>query len=115
LNLDVDKDVHSDIQKFIVAKVDELASQSPHTQLSRATLERVRRRLEAGAKGTFLWVALVVNDLKDRPEECVEQVLQSVPEGLHGLYQRMLRQIRNDREKVFAILTWIVFACRPLT
>lgn len=115
LNLDATAEVHSDLDRFIAAKVDELDNQSLDIQLSEACLGNVRRRLKEGVEGTFLWVAYVADELKDRTEEDVEEILQSVPKGLYGMYRRMLQQIRIDKEKVAAILTWVVLAREPLS
>ncbi|KAF2197377.1 HET-domain-containing protein [Delitschia confertaspora ATCC 74209] len=61
--------------------------------------DRVRDILRRKANGTFLWVALVVQEL-ERPESWDPlQVVDEVPAELHRLYDRMVNQIQQLSEK----------------
>ncbi|KAI5844069.1 hypothetical protein DFP73DRAFT_632156 [Morchella snyderi] len=73
------------------------------------------------ARGTFLWVKLVLIMLKDRaygstfPE--LEQVLGEIPEDLKGVYDQIYQELekREDRDETKKILQWAMLAKRPLT
>lgn len=78
--------------------------------------EKVKEQLLAKSKGTFLWVALVVQTLQELKVAAWDRILKfldDIPEGLDALYDRMLVQIReNDQacqseycEKVLAAMT----------
>ncbi|KAK4652678.1 HNWD NOD-like receptor pc3 [Podospora pseudocomata] len=81
--------------------------------------DQVRDILHNKANGTFLWVALVVQELsKDGVESWhVLQIVEEVPPGLDGMYGRMLDEIeRNKRDSEFCrrILSVVTVAYRPL-
>jgi len=77
--------------------------------------DRVRDILRRKANGTFLWVALVVQEL-ERPESW--DPLQVVPTNLHQLYDRMVNQIqqltKRNSEVCRLILSVATVAYRPL-
>ncbi|OAA55165.1 Ankyrin repeat-containing domain protein [Cordyceps fumosorosea ARSEF 2679] len=108
---DADVEIGQDVEKYIFAKVAELATEQ---SLSEDMLLQVRRTLMAGAEGTFLWVGFVADELKGKSWHKIEQILQRVPKGLGGIYQRLLQQI-EAKEKLVPVLQWIVLAARPLT
>ncbi|KAF2677680.1 beta transducin-like protein HET-D2Y [Lentithecium fluviatile CBS 122367] len=79
---------------------------------------RVRDILRRKANGTFLWVALVVQEL-ERPESWDPlQVVEEVPTDLHQLYGRMLNQIqqlpKRNSEVCRLVLSTAIVAYRPL-
>jgi NACHT domain len=113
LNSDADDEINSDIHWFIKIKVKELSRyrqcpESLHVHVKEVFLNR--------AKGTFLWIGIVANELrKDKATE-TERALNLFPSGLEELYARMLLQIDVDRRETAAnILCWVVMAVRPLT
>jgi hypothetical protein len=68
------------------------------------------------AKGTFLWVGIVANELRNCKISEVEKSLDLFPSRLEGLYARMLFQINDRRRETAAkILSWVVMAVRLLT
>ena len=80
--------------------------------------DRVRDILRRKANGTFLWVALVVQEL-ERPESWDPlQVVEEVPTDLHQLYDRMVNQIqqltKRNSEVCRLILSVATVAYRPL-
>jgi hypothetical protein len=80
--------------------------------------DRVRDILRRKANGTFLWVALVVQEL-ERPESWDPlQVVEEVPTGLHQLYDRMVNQIqqltKRNSELCRLMLSIATVAYRPL-
>lgn len=104
-------EVSRDIERYIFAKVSELASEQ---NLSEDMVSQVRQALLAGADGTFLWVGFVANELQGRNWDKINEILHRVPKGLSGVYQRLLMQI-EDKEALVPILQWVVLAARPLT
>ncbi|KAH0533932.1 hypothetical protein FGG08_007454 [Glutinoglossum americanum] len=113
LDPDSDDDVNSDIRRYITYKVDELAEIGGYSEIEYKIVERA---LMEGAKGTFLWVGFVTEELKGKNRLEVEEVLRNAPPGLDGVYDRMLRQIEGGRREIAAlILRWVVVAVRPLT
>ncbi|KGQ02036.1 hypothetical protein PAAG_11212 [Paracoccidioides lutzii Pb01] len=108
---DSDMEVRKDVEKYISAKVAELASEQI---LSEDRLLQVRQALMASAEGTFLWVGFVADELKGRSWLKINDILRGVPNGLGGIYRRLLRQV-EDKEKLVPILQWVDLAARPMT
>jgi ankyrin repeat domain-containing protein 50 len=108
---DSDVDVSKDVERYISAKVAELAAERI---LSEERLQQVRRVLMANADDTFLWVGFVANELKGRSWLKTNDILHSIPKGLGGIYRRLLEQV-EDKEKLVPILQWVVLAARPMT
>ncbi|KAI2834289.1 hypothetical protein CBS11350_10822 [Aspergillus niger] len=81
-----------------------------------ALQEYVQRVLQRKAEGTFLWVALVVQELEHVDRWEIRQVVNDVPKGLDELYQRMINQMKanKDMECCQLILSAIALAYRPL-
>ena len=81
--------------------------------------EEVEKYLTDNADGTFLWVALVCQELKKVVKRRVRPTLRKFPSGLEPLYGRMLEQIEDlsdpdDREDCSKVLRITVLAYRPL-
>lgn len=108
---DSNTEISCDVERYIFAKVTELASEQ---NLSEEMVAQVQQALLAGADGTFLWVGFVANELLGRSWGKIDQVIHRVPKGLSGVYQRLLQQI-EDKEALVPILQWVVLAARPLT
>jgi hypothetical protein len=80
--------------------------------------DQVRDILRQKANGTFLWVALVVQEL-ERPESWDPlQVVEEAPTGLYELYDRMIEQIqrlkKSNLEICRLLLSTVSVAYRPL-
>jgi len=113
LDPDSNREINSDLQRFITFKVNELSIERSYSNDLRASVERV---LLERAKGTFLWVSFVIAELRKKTRAEVEDSLNRLPTGLEGMYERMLLQIRRERRDIAAlILRWVVIAIRPLT
>lgn len=108
---DSDTEISHDVERYIFAKVTELASEQ---NLSEEMAAQVQQALMAGADNTFLWVGFVANELQGRSWGEINEILHRVPKGLGGVYQRLLQQI-DDKEALVPIIQWIVLAARPLT
>ena len=70
------------------------------------------------SNGNFLWTYLVLQELADTLSvEQAYEVLDTVPNGMDGLYLRILEGLMNNtknRDIAKAILMWTVCASRPL-
>ncbi|OJD15801.1 hypothetical protein AJ78_03981 [Emergomyces pasteurianus Ep9510] len=108
---DSDLEVRQDVEKYISAKVAELAAENI---LSEDRLLQIHQTLMASAEGTFLWVGFVADELKGRSWLKINDILRGIPKGLGGIYRRLLQQV-EDKEKLVPILQWIVLAARPMT
>ncbi|KAL9063225.1 MAG: hypothetical protein Q9161_009580 [Pseudevernia consocians] len=108
---DSNVEVGQDVEKYIFAKVAELASEQ---SLSEDKLLQIRQTMMANAEGTFLWVGFVADELKGRSWRKISDILHGVPKGLGGIYRRLLHRIQ-DKDKLLPILQWVVLASRPLT
>ncbi|OBS16602.1 hypothetical protein FPOA_12766 [Fusarium poae] len=91
--LELNKDsISQAVRMFIEDKVKQLAQQKPYTPELK---DDVRNGLLSKANDTFLWVALVCNELarpEVKPRNTITK-LKSIPGGLDELYQRMLEQV----------------------
>ncbi|GAW11461.1 hypothetical protein ANO14919_008070 [Xylariales sp. No.14919] len=105
-----DTEISHDVERYIFAKVAELA---PEQTLFEEMVAQVQETLLAGADGTFLWVGFVANELQGRSWSKIDEGLHHVPKGLDGIYQRLLQQI-GDEEALVPMLQWVVLAARPL-
>ncbi|KAL2816277.1 hypothetical protein BJX63DRAFT_387804 [Aspergillus granulosus] len=103
------------IEKFIDHQVSRLDILKGDQSLR----QRVKDQLYQKSDGTFLWVALVVNELgKCQLEEEVLDAMEHIPTDLPKLYDQMIEQIDQlkgrRRDVCLSILSMVVFAYRPL-
>ncbi|KAJ5554676.1 hypothetical protein N7513_004635 [Penicillium frequentans] len=101
---------------FIHANVDTLTKRKKYSNDIR---NAVLQHLLTNAHGTFLWVALVCEELArfDVPKWDFRETLQQIPAGLDQLYRRMLDQINkaNYSKLCKSILRIITIVYRPIT
>jgi WD40 repeat protein len=101
---------------YVNAKVRELTTRKRYTE---KLASEVKKQLEQKAGGTFLWVALVCNELqKLRGVRGVRESLEKLPPGLQPLYERMMFQIEqlenhDDAYHCQKILAFVTLAYRP--
>ncbi|KAF2825483.1 hypothetical protein CC86DRAFT_371133 [Ophiobolus disseminans] len=82
---------------FIQRKVDQLAQEKQY----RADVRHaVLQHLTSNANDTFLWVALVCQELRVTANRHVLKKLALFPPGLDALYKRMMQQMRSSIEDV---------------
>lgn len=116
INLDPEHNtkVRKDVDQFITVKVDELAS---HGRYNDSLKETVKNSLIHGASETFLWVAFIIPELMERPNDEVESTLKLFPKKLNDIFMRMLetKVPEGERALVAGILHWVAVAVRPLT
>jgi hypothetical protein len=92
-------------------------SQLPAIQGDSELQEKVRNQIREKADGTFLWVALVFQELQQTLSRHVLKVLKDMPTGLPSLYERMIKQIEQlkyDREHCYLVLATVTSSYRPL-
>jgi hypothetical protein len=108
------KSVAAAVDVFIQQKVDQLAEEKRYkTEVRHAVLQHLR----SNANDTFLWVALVCQDLKTTPKWNVVKRLALFPPGLDSLYKRMIDQISesNSAEICRQVLASTAILYRPVT
>ncbi len=114
-NLKVDSGrVNHDLQKFIDVKVDELSTVKGYNS---EQSERIGCALREKAGGTFLYVSLVLHDLRTtKIYSQVTRKLKELPLDLNKVYDKILNSVDADCEEIAKlVLRWVVVARRPLT
>ncbi|KAM0718284.1 hypothetical protein Q7P37_006616 [Cladosporium fusiforme] len=83
------------------------------------TAIEIQESIKERASGVFLWVVLVIQILnKDKDCGQVHQLkkrLQTIPDGLHELFQEILRRGSHDEERLLLTFQWVMYAQRPLS
>ncbi|KKO98596.1 hypothetical protein THAR02_09295 [Trichoderma harzianum] len=105
------------VQNYVHYKVDLLAQKHGYNDIIRETIEQ---KLVSRADNTFLWVALVCQSLNNYRSGRALEKLESYPQGLDSLYERMLDQISksfDDRDVSLCkqVLTIVSTVYRPVT
>ena len=106
--------VSTAVRTFIEQKVSQLAQQMRYDERTR---DSVLEHLASNANDTFLWVALVCQNLEMTAKRNVLKKLNSFPPGLDSLYERMMLQIgkSDDAELCKQVLASISLVYRPIT
>ena len=109
-----EKSVSAAVATYIQFKIDWLAERNGY---GNDTRNAVQRYLSLNADGTFLWVALVCQELADISEWSAEEMLKAFPPGLVLLYKRMLDQICSLKHAKLckSILAVVSVVRRPIT
>ncbi|PMD22940.1 hypothetical protein NA56DRAFT_687942 [Hyaloscypha hepaticicola] len=109
-----EKSVSAAVNTYIQSKVDFLTIQNEYDNDARGA---VQSYLSANANGTFLWVALVCQELASISGWEVEEMLSAFPPGLDAVYMRMMEQIRISRaaKRCTSILAVVSIVYRPIT
>jgi hypothetical protein len=102
------------VELFINHKVSQLTSIEHEPVLQRGVQNEMHRK----ADGTFLWVALVFQELEKVESWDILEVLKEIPADLQQLYDRMIKQVqkleRKDPEFCYLVLSTTTLAHRPL-
>jgi hypothetical protein len=108
------KSVSAAVSTYIEHKTLQLADLKKYNDRTR---EAVLQHLVSNANDTFLWVALVCENLKNVPRWKTLAKLNEFPPGLDSLYQQMMNQIFNsdDTDLCKQILAITSTVYRPLT
>jgi hypothetical protein len=86
LELNADS-VSTAVATFIETKVHDLSRQNKYTSKTR---DVIQQHFSLNTQGTFLWVALVCQELSTFSGWKAVRKLDALPPGLDALYQRML-------------------------
>lgn len=107
------EDTLSDINLYLEKHMDGLPADNQEDK------KAMRDQILTKSNGCFLWVSLVLQELKDvYTADAIHAVLKEVPSDMDAFYSRILdvmSQQAKSKELVKAILTWTVCAARPLT
>jgi hypothetical protein len=108
------KSVAAAVAVFIRQRVDQLAQEKQYKVDVR---HAVLQHLESNADDTFLWVALVCQELEKTANRHVLKKLAVFPPGLDDLYKRMMQQMSesDDADTCRCVLASTAIAYRPLT
>jgi hypothetical protein len=109
-----EKSISAAVTTYIQVKVDWLAKRNRYDNDTR---DAIQRYLLLNANGTFLWVALVCQELANISRWKAQTKLTAFPPGLDALYRRMMDQIWNseDAELCKRILAIVSTVYRPVT
>ncbi|KAK7178050.1 beta transducin-like protein HET-D2Y [Paraphaeosphaeria sporulosa] len=112
------KENAAQVSRAVDAYIDHCLSELPEIQYDNLLRESVREQIQRKASGTFLWVSLVVKELKEVMAWEVLQVLEEVPTELKDVYRRMVKQIERLQRQYprlcRQVLSVIIAAYRPL-
>ncbi|KAH8586999.1 hypothetical protein B0O99DRAFT_527618 [Bisporella sp. PMI_857] len=113
LELNADS-VSTAVATFIQTKVHDLREKNKYKSETR---DVIQQHLSLNAHGTFLWVALVCQELSNLSGWKAVQKLKALPPGLDTLYQQMLDQIMasEDSELCMSVLAVVSTVYRPIT
>ncbi|KAF8538615.1 hypothetical protein BDD12DRAFT_805984 [Trichophaea hybrida] len=107
--------LNRDITEFVTTEVPKLPCVSADSNLAK----EVQQVLINGSDGMFLWVSLILDDLKNSTttkRRVIREKIKALPKSLPEVYKNILRRIKvEDRRAAKTILQWIVCAIRPLT
>jgi ankyrin repeat protein len=104
--------INLDLSDYIDQKVEELSVQINYSLDLKA---KVRDALSDNAQGTFLWVSLMVANLKEVLQYDVEETLETLPNGLDETYARILVSIPEKQQRPAQFLLCLIVAAeRPL-
>lgn len=80
--------------------------------------EEITTKVPGNAGGMFRYAALMLDDLDNRPDQDVEDILRCPPNGLNGMYEHIL--IKLDQANIHLqemrrrVLLWVAIAMRPI-
>ena len=102
------------VSTYVMYKARQLADEKHYDDRTR---EAVLQHLVSNADDTFLWVALLYENLKNIPRWKTFAKLKEFPPGLNLLYQRMLEQIckSDDANLCKQILAIVSAVYQPIT
>jgi hypothetical protein len=117
LHLELNKDsISKAVDTYIGYEVDRLARRKKY---DKETRDAVETYLTSNADGTFLWVALVCQELADPKvrKRHTPNTLKSFPPGLDSLYNRMIGHIGDSKDAGLCreVLATASAVYRPIT
>lgn len=110
-----DKSISAAVRTYVKQKVNELATTKSYDKNTR---DAVEHSLSLNANNTFLWVALVCQELDKIPRrDSPLPKLKTFPPELDSFYQRMMEQTRdsNKAQLCRSILAIVSIVYQPIT
>jgi hypothetical protein len=115
VNIPLDSNTQNGIVKYVQGSVLGLKKRNIPIELR----QEIQGALIRGSNGMFLWVYLILYDLKTSSrtsQHAIQNKLKTLPRSLPDLYEKILLAIHpDDLELANSILRWVVWAERPLT
>jgi len=112
LDLDTFDDYASSLRKFVDAKVAEISELKGHSD---STRESVTQALQKRGDGSFLWVQMAAEEMKKSSQRTTSEDIERLPNRIDDMYIQALSDIPvGERQRLVAILRWVVTAMRPL-
>ncbi|KAF2202261.1 WD40 repeat-like protein [Delitschia confertaspora ATCC 74209] len=106
------------VSRAVNTYIHHCVSELANIQLDKDLQDSVAQEMQRKANGTFLWVSLVMKELKEAMAWEVLQILSEVPTELKDMYYRMLGQIkqlqRQNPELCRQVLSTVITTYRPL-
>ncbi|KAJ3453415.1 hypothetical protein MRS44_017662 [Fusarium solani] len=107
------------VSQAVDAYIKHSVSQLPSIQDDQLRQDELREAMRQKANGTFLWVSLVIKELKELESWEVLQVAHEMPSDLKAVYSRMVMQIQQLKpgylELCGHLLSTVCTAYRPLS
>ncbi|KAM0443818.1 hypothetical protein ACHAO4_010354, partial [Trichoderma viride] len=112
-----EKSISAAVNAYIEHQVKQLAQRKNYDA---RTKDAVQRHLSSNSNNTFLWVALVCQNLEKISLQNTLRKLNEFPPGLDSLYKRMMEQIHDledvdDTDFCCQILATVLHVYRPVT
>ncbi|KAE9377807.1 hypothetical protein N431DRAFT_365750, partial [Stipitochalara longipes BDJ] len=110
-------DTAEDLYAFIHSRTKDL---STRRHLKPEVTRSIARFLEKNARGMFLWVALILDELSRRDErlsdETIASKLSRIPLTLVNTYEAILQSVAPSRRNdMWRIIGWLLYGRRGLT
>ncbi|KAI2470746.1 quinon protein alcohol dehydrogenase-like superfamily [Annulohypoxylon bovei var. microspora] len=106
------------VSDAVDAYIDHCISNIPGLQNNADLQTQTRNQMREKACGTFLWVGLVAQELKEAHHWELEDIINELPVGLEELYGRMMQQIlglkRQTPKYCLEVLSTVATTYRPL-
>lgn len=105
----------NDIRSMVAEDIDYLVSDDD--EFKREAINEIATR----SQGNFLWASLVTKQVvKCHSQDQVKRVLESAPDGMDRLYDRMIDVVADleadeDKDLAKILLTWAIYAKSPVT
>ncbi|KAL7940607.1 NACHT domain-containing protein [Trichoderma barbatum] len=112
-----EKSISAAVDAYIKHRVELLAQKKKYNAITKNT---IHHHLSSNSNNTFLWVALVCQNLEKISLQSPLRMLNKFPPGLDSLYMRMLEQIHNledisDANFCYQILATVLLVYQPVT
>ncbi|OQO14028.1 hypothetical protein B0A48_00903 [Cryoendolithus antarcticus] len=106
-------EIASDVRLYISTATTAIADRLDLSEAKRTMLEF---DLAERAQGSFLWISFAISACARKGTYTrLMESLEKMPEGLFGIYRRILDDIEDDcKSDVVRVLQWVAMAKRPL-